>query len=211
MDDIHTKHGPGSHKDPDENPAVSHERSDIDIFAVGKFGIGLAFGTIIACFAMWGLFELFLKHQDQTLEHLPASVIESRKGMLPPLPRLQSMGNPQAPDIAAGALRGPHVELLQFRESEKRYLESYAWVDPDKNVVRVPIELAKEMVLKKGLASKVSMEGGVSIKAVNPGETVGTSSAAQPQRVYETGGAAVGSAQVTKLPVAEEPEAGEKK
>jgi hypothetical protein len=200
MDDTHTKHG----HSPEENPAVSYERSDLDIFAVTKFGIGLAIGTVAAAFMMWGLFEWFIKHQDQALEELPASVIEARKGLRPPEPRLQSMGNPEVPSIEHGDLRSPHVELNKFREDEARQAEMYAWVDPARGVVRIPIEVAKELVLKKGLPAKVSTEGGVNAKTSNPGEGVGTSSAAQPQRVYETGAAAVGSAQVTRLPEEEE-------
>ena len=208
MDDPHTKHG----QPHGENPAVSYERSDLDIFAVTKFGIGLAIGTVTAVFMMWGLFEWFLKHQDQALEQLPASVIEARKGLLPPEPRLQSMGNTEAPNIERGDLRSPHVELGRYREDEARQLQMYAWVDPAKGVVRIPIEVAKDLVLKKGLPVKITAEGQVT-KTSNPGEGVGTSSAAQPQRVYETGAAAVGSAQVIKLPEeeSEKSEAKEKK
>jgi hypothetical protein len=202
MDDTHTKHG----QSPEENPAVSYERSDLDIFAVTKFGIGLAIGTVVAVFLMWGLFEWFLNHQDQAMENLPASVVEARKGLLPPEPRLQSMGNTEAPNIDRGDLRSPHVELGKFREDEARQSAMYAWVDPAKGIVRIPIEVAKDLVLKKGLPSKVTPEGQVT-KASNPGEGVGTSSAAQPQRVFETGGAAVGSIQVTNLPQTESPEA----
>jgi hypothetical protein len=207
MDDTHTKHG----HTPEENPAVSYERSDLDIFAVTKFGIGLAIGTVAAVFMMWGLFHWFKNTQDQAIEQLPASVVEARKGLLPPEPRLQSMGNPESPDAEQGALRSPHVELGKFREAEAMQLESYAWVDPAKGVVRIPIEVAKELVLKKGLPAKVTAEGGMTGTIPNPGESVGTASAAQPQRVYTTGAAAVGSAQVTKLPEEEKPEAGEKK
>jgi len=49
MADSHTEHGPN----PEENPAVSYERTDLDIFAVTKFGIGLAIGTVAAVFMMW--------------------------------------------------------------------------------------------------------------------------------------------------------------
>jgi len=203
MEDIHTKHG----QNPEENPAVSYERSDLDIFAVTKFGIGLAIGTIFAVFLMWGLFEWFLKHQDQAMEELPASVIEARKGLRPPEPRLQSMGDSAAPSIEQGDLRSPHVELGKFREAEAMQLDSYAWLDPAKGIARIPVEVAKDLVLKKGLPVKVTAEGGVSAKTANPGESVGTASAAQPQRVYETGAAAVGSAQVIKMPEAEKPEA----
>jgi hypothetical protein len=203
MDDTHTKHG----HTPEENPAVSYERSDLDIYAVTKFGIGLAIGTVAAVFMMWGLFVWFKATQSQALEDLPPSVIEARKGLLPPEPRLQSMGSPELPNVESGALRSPHVELGRFREAEAMHLENYAWIDPAKGVVRVPIEVAKELVLKKGLPVKVTPEGQVVAKTPNPGESVGTASAAQPQRVYETGAAAVGSAQVIKRPESESPEA----
>jgi hypothetical protein len=205
MDDTHTKHGHGH--SPEENPAVSYERSDLDIFAVTKFGIGLAIGTVAAVFLMWGLFQWFMHHQSQALEELPPSVIEARKGLLPPEPRLQSMGIPESPSVARGALRSPSVELMQLREDEARQSEMYAWVDPAKGIARIPIEVAKDLVLKQGrLPVKVSTEGQVVIKTPNPGEGVGTPSAAQPQRVYETGGAAIGSAQVIHLPEEEKSE-----
>src|SRR5664279_5318158 len=107
MDDIHTKHD----HSPEENPAVSYERSDLDVFAVTKFGIGLAIGTVIAVFMMWGLFEWFANHQNEAQVELPASMIEARKGLLPPEPRLQTMGDPNAIDVTRGDLRSPHVEL----------------------------------------------------------------------------------------------------
>jgi len=205
MDDTHTKHD----HSPEENPAVSYERSDLEIFAVTKFGIGLALGMVIAVFAMWGLFEFLLKNQNEAQSELPQSVIEARRGLLPPEPRLQTMGDPHAPNVSRGDLRSPAVELKQLRDDEAMQLRSYAWVDPNHGVVRIPVEVAKDLVLKKGLPVKVTPEGQAKGRASNPGESVGTSSAAQPQQVYSTGAAAIGSAQVTKLPEAEE--SGEKK
>ena len=200
MDDTHIKHG----HDPEENPAVSYEHSDLDTFAVTKFGIGLAIGTLVAVFAMWGLFEFLSKHQNEEQVQLPPSVLEARKGLLPPEPRLQTMGDPHDPVTARGDLRSPLVELRKLREDEAMQLQSYAWIDPNKGIVRIPVELAKDLVLKKGLPSKVSPEGQATSKTANPGGSVGDSAAAQPQQVYATGAAAIGSAQVTKLPEAEE-------
>jgi hypothetical protein len=153
---------------------------------------------------MWGLFEYLLKTQNEALVELPASVIKARQGLLPPAPRLQTMGDPRDPVVGRGDLRSPHVELEEFRRDEAMQLQSYAWVDPGKGIVRIPIELAKDMVLKKGLPVKASPQGEITGGLPNPGESVGTSSAAQPQQVYSTGSAAIGSAQVTKLPEAEE-------
>ena len=202
MADTHTKHG----QNPEENPAVSYERTDLDIFAVTKFGIGLAIGTVAAAFMMWGLFHWFKNHQSQALEDLPPSVIEARKSLIPPQPRLQGMGNPSSPNIAQGDLRAPYVELRQFREAEKMQLDSYSWIDPGKGIVHVPISVAMDLVLKKGLPTKVTPEGAVVARTPNPGETVGDSAAAQPQRVYTTGSAAIGSAEAIKLPEEEKSE-----
>jgi len=204
MDDIHTKHG---HPE-DENPAVSYERGDIDIFAVTKFGIGLAIATIVVVFLMWGLFDWFHKHTHEEVEQLPQSVIDARKGVRPPEPRLQTMGDPAHPDVQSGALRSPHVELQQFRKAEALQLNSYAWVDPNKGIVRIPIDEAKDLVLKKGLPSKVTPDGQAVAMTPNPAQGVGTPAAAQPQRVYATGAAAIGSSPVTELP---KTEVGEKK
>lgn len=201
MEDPHTNQG----HNPEENPAVSYERSDLDTFAVTKFGIGLAIGTVAAVFMMWGLFQFLKKHQVETLESLPPSIVEARKGLIPPEPRLQTMGNPESPDVAAGNLRSPRVELGKFRAEEAMQLSSYAWLDPAKGTVRVPVEVAKELVLKKGLPVKVTAEGQVTGTIPNPGESVGDPAAAQPQRVYYTGAAAVGSAQVITLPEEETP------
>jgi len=204
MDDIHNKHG---HSE-DENPAVAHERGDIEIFAVTRFGIGLAIGMIVVVFMMFGLFDWFKKHTNEAIEQLPPSVLDARKELLPPEPHLQTMGNPHAPDVSQGDLRSPHIELGRLRAAEALQLSTYAWVDPDKGMVRIPIDDAKDLVLKRGLPSKVTPEGQAAAKTRNPGEGVGTSSAAQPQRVYTTGAAAIGSTPVTELP---QEEVGEKK
>jgi hypothetical protein len=207
MDDTPIKPG----HDPDENPAVSYERTDLDTFAVTKFGIGLALGTVIAVFAMWGLFTYLLYHQNEAMVQLPASVIQERKGLLPPQPRLQTMGDPHDAIVSRGDLRSPSVELKKLREDEAMQLSSYAWVDPNKGIVRVPVDVAKDLVLKKGLPVKVSPEGAITGWKPNPAQGVGTPSAAQPQQVYATGAAAIGSAEVIQLPEPETPESGEKK
>jgi hypothetical protein len=207
MDDTPIKPG----HDPDENPAVSYERTDLDTFAVTKFGIGLALGTLIAVFAMWGLFTYLLHRPNAPLVELPPSVIEARKGLLPPEPRLQTMGDPNNVIVSRGDLRSPHVELQKLREDEAMQLTSYAWVDPNKGIVRVPVDIAKDLVLKKGLPVKVSPEGSFTGWKPNPAQGVGTPAAAQPQQLYATGAAAIGSAEVFQLPEPETPESGDKK
>ena len=57
----------------------------------------------------------------------------------PPEPRLQ---------------KDPAMDLQQFRAGEEAVLHSYGWVDPEKGIVRIPVERAMELVAKEGLPSR---------------------------------------------------------
>ena len=135
MDDI-TKHHQ-HHPHDQENPTVSHERGDADVFSISKYGIGLAIGVVIVVFAMWGLFDWFYSRENDKPIEFSKQVLNQRPTQ-PPAPRLQAQ---------------PKVELRELRESEETYLNGYGWVDPDKGTVRLPIEQAIDVVAKKGLPS----------------------------------------------------------
>jgi hypothetical protein len=42
---------------------------------------------------------------------------------------------------------GPTLDLTSFREQEDRILGSYAWVDKEKGVVRIPVEEAMRILV----------------------------------------------------------------
>ena len=45
----------------------------------------------------------------------------------------------------------PHAELVVIRQIEDSVLSTYGWVDKDSGIVRIPIDQAMELLLKKGL------------------------------------------------------------
>jgi len=144
MDDITTKHQP-PHEDPDDNPRVAYEHGDADVFTVSKYAIALAFGVVVAASAMWGLFAWFQNQQTLEVIKLPPSVIESRKSILPPEPRLQST---------------PKLDLREYRQAEEEQLTQYNWSDPAaKTNARIPVEEAIGMLAKRGLPWK-PLQGG---------------------------------------------------
>jgi hypothetical protein len=55
---------------------------------------------------------------------------------LPPAPRLQVH---------------PKDDLLSLQRTERQQLTSYAWIDRDRRIVRIPIERAMELVAERGL------------------------------------------------------------
>jgi hypothetical protein len=45
----------------------------------------------------------------------------------------------------------PKADLTALRAAEQRQLETYGWVDPDKHVVRIPIEQSMQLLVQRGL------------------------------------------------------------
>jgi hypothetical protein len=143
-----------------EQPLVRHEPADVNVWAVGRFGIALVFLCILSLGLLFGLFKYFQSTVGGTL---PDINVDARR--LPPQPQLQ---------------RSPIQDLNQMRAAEDQLLNSYGWVDQSKGIVRVPINEAIDMLAKRGLPSRpqgeaptsnvsVPTEGGLGPKLQQPG------------------------------------------
>lgn len=137
-------HGHGDDAHGDINPQVSHERRDVDIFQITAFGVGLLLACLVAVFAMWALFDFFYAREDAKNASNPNTAMMNQKILTPPEPRLQVR---------------PRVELKDLRADEDAILNGYGWVDPNKNLVRIPIDEAIDILAKKGLPYKGSPAG----------------------------------------------------
>lgn len=143
------KHSPGGHSHNEEGDGqVSYERGDINVYQITAFGIGLFVGCIVVVFAMWAMFHFLAKRADNENPKNPPAMMKERQ-TLPPEPRLQGIVKPEP----------PHVELAQLRADEDAILNSYGWVDPSKGTVRIPVDLAIDIVSAKGLLSRPSPAG----------------------------------------------------
>jgi hypothetical protein len=81
----------------------------------------------------WGLFHFFSVHDvNQTASDSPFA--DTRQ--LPLGPQLQV---------------NPREDWLRFRAEQEKSLETYAWENRSAGTVRVPIEEAIELLVKKGL------------------------------------------------------------
>jgi hypothetical protein len=137
-----TTNQPNNHG-PVTNPQVSHERQDVNVFQISAFGIGLLISCIVVVFAMWALFDFLTKRENSKNPPVPASLVRERP-TLPPEPRLQAE---------------PKIELKEMRADEDAILNNYGWVDPNKGIVRIPIDQAIDIVAQKGLPSQPSPVG----------------------------------------------------
>jgi hypothetical protein len=131
-------------EDPEVNPGVSHETRDVNVFQISAFGIGLLLSCIVTVFAMWAMFDFLFHREDQKNLGNPAASMMNERPKLPPEPRLQAE---------------PKIELKDLRADEDAILSSYGWIDPNKGIVRIPINQAIDIVAQKGLPSKPSPAG----------------------------------------------------
>jgi hypothetical protein len=96
--------------------------------------------------AMWGLFKVFAYMEvknDPIVTPLAQPPAPPNGGSMP-FPGLQLT---------------PWHSLKEFKTAQDAYLHGYGWVDETAGIARVPIDKAKEMLLKKGLPVRPELAG----------------------------------------------------
>jgi hypothetical protein len=149
-----------------ERPEPGFEERDVNVWAVGKFGIGLALLCVLCLALLLGFFR-FLENENGGPERRPANRIGINASKLPPEPRLEET---------------PIRDLDAMRAAEDKILNSYAWIDKPSGLVRIPIDRAIDLLAQRGLparpqngpqsaASDVSVptESGLGDKVQQPG------------------------------------------
>ena len=122
---------------------AGHEETDINVWAVGKFAAALMLVGVAVIFLLFGLFRYLL----------------SREGG-PPAGRSQVAASEPAKAFPQPQLQENEVlDLKAIRAAEDRVLHSYAWIDPEANVVRIPIDRAMDLLAERGLVAR-AQEGG---------------------------------------------------
>jgi len=118
----------------DENrPPIGHETRDVNVWAVGKFAIGLAAVCVISLGLLFGLMKFFQSREETAV----ATTVEPVK--LFPEPQLE---------------KTPTLDLKAIRAEEDKLLNTYAWLDTKKGVVRIPVSRAIEVLAQRGLPSR---------------------------------------------------------
>jgi len=116
---------------PHPDAALGHETADINVWAVGRFAIALVVVTSISLVLLFGLMKYFESQYRPEV----ATLVDPPRVF--PEPRLQ---------------RTPILDLKAFRAQEDKVLDSYAWVDQPRGIVRIPIDLAIDVLATRGIA-----------------------------------------------------------
>lgn len=131
MADVHDNPQERRPQATQSTPHGGHEPETTSIRALVIFFIALVIALIVTCTAMVVLFHS-LKRQAERLDPLPSPFQAERT--LPPPPRLQV---------------DHELDMHLLREHQQRMLSAFGWVDREAGVVRIPIEHAMELYLKR--------------------------------------------------------------
>ena len=116
---------------------AAYETTDVHVWAVGKFALALIAIILVSLGLLTGLFKYFQSRDAAN----PARTIEPSKVF--PEPQLQAT---------------PVLDLKAIRAEEDKLLNGYAWLDPQKGLVRIPIDRAIDLLARRGLPSRPPTE-----------------------------------------------------
>jgi hypothetical protein len=122
---------PGEVHTPD---SVEYDR-DLNVRGVVWSALALAVGTVVVLFLMWWMFVGLGKLEKASDPPAPA-LREVRERRLPPEPRLQADAD---------------GDMLKLRAVEDQSLERAAWIDEKQGTARIPVDLAIDVLLRRGM------------------------------------------------------------
>lgn len=138
-------HGPG-----EPHPHHTYDR-EIDLKAIGKWMLALLVITVAVQVLVWWFIEgieRFDERQDPELTPIQQQIEQP----MPPEPRLQV--NPGFEEHVKDAISRSDLEDMQLlREQEDEALATPAWLDQGQGRVRVPIDVAMEVIASRGAAA----------------------------------------------------------
>jgi hypothetical protein len=111
---------------------AGHEQTEVSVrLIVVSLGL-LAVFTFIICLMVVGIFRYFYSSYGT------AEAVRQSQPVIPPEPRIEV---------------APFEQLQRLKAQEDHILNSYAYVDKQTGVVRIPIDRAIELLANKGLPS----------------------------------------------------------
>jgi hypothetical protein len=123
------------HNAPDDSAGRNYETSDAKFKNVFVAGVVLLGIMVLGLLLSWGVYTLW-SHYTAAPGSRAETLTRPDLSKQPPGPNLQP---------------NPHADLVALRQAEDSILTCYAWISKDSGIVRVPVQRAMELLVKKGL------------------------------------------------------------
>jgi cytoskeletal protein RodZ len=133
------------------NPETHHERSDVNVRALLWFMVIFIVFAAISHLLLWIMFKYFAEQARTTTTAPLTSVARPPEASIPQPPRLQPFPNrDRRGDVLPPKTTTPEMDMEEMRAAEEEALHKPAWIDRQKGIVRVPIDVAKQLVVQRG-------------------------------------------------------------
>lgn len=127
------------------NPETHHEESDVNVRALLWSVVIFVIFAIVTHLVLYTQFHAyaryFRKEASQPLTMMP------RPSAVPATPRLQ----PFPSETVLPTENTPVTDMADMRKAENDALNKAGWIDQQKGIVRLPIDVAKQLVVQRGL------------------------------------------------------------
>jgi len=127
------------------NAETHHEDSDVNIRALFWSVVIFVIFAVVTHLVLYTQFHAyaryFRKESSQPLTMMP------RPPAVPDTPRLQ----PFPSKTILPTANTPVTDMAGMRKAENESLNKAGWIDQQKGIVRLPIDLAKQLVVQRGL------------------------------------------------------------
>ena len=113
--------------------SIGHEADNADVRGIGLTGLVLGVGIAIVLFLVYGIFQFLVHHPVVIAPTSPLA--ETDQQQFPVTPRIEEY---------------PATKLKELHSQEDHILSTYDWADKSTGVVRIPLDRAMELQLKRG-------------------------------------------------------------
>jgi hypothetical protein len=128
------------------NPETQHESSDVPVRPLFVFIVIFIIFAAVSHFALWFLYKAFVKAEQNRQDPQATAVARPADADVPKnQPLLQPF--PQGESVPQQTT--PVSDMVDMRRAEEQALTTYAWVDKQQGIVRMPIARAKELTAQR--------------------------------------------------------------
>lgn len=126
------------------NPETHHEESDVPLKPLWWVLILFVVFAVITHIVLYFMYQAMVKSETKRWEPPQTAVARPANASVPQnQPLLQPFPTATAPNRST-----PVTDLQSMRAAEDRVLKNYGWVDKQQGIVHIPIDQAKEMLVR---------------------------------------------------------------
>lgn len=130
------------------NPETQHEKSDVNVRALLMFLVIFIVFAAVTHVVVWAMFRQFVSMSRHVAS--PPLTQVARPSSVPQTPRLQPFPSKERTGVMMPPNTStPVVDMEEMRASEEQALNNAGWVDKQKGIVRLPIDVAKQLAVQR--------------------------------------------------------------